>query len=250
MDKTYIYGIRDLEIGKFIYVGKSNDPEHRYGKIGNSHNDCVRELVEQKGEDSFQIEELEEVQFKASEDWIKREKFWKLKLESEGHPLCNQNDGGGGVTEVTEETRTKISKSKMGHKPTEETRAKMSKTHKGILQSEEAKCKNRETHLEYYKTHDSPMKGKRQTEKSKAKTSAALMGHEVSQETRDKIGTKSAKAYPSFYNIKTKEYIPMGHNLRKLCADHGLNYTSMWHLKKRITNQSKDGWQLTVVVGI
>ena len=110
MKTTYIYGIRDLEITKYIYVGKSNEPKSRYSRLDHSHNDCVRGFIEEKGEDNFQVEVLEQVQFKISEEWVDREKFWKRKLEEEGHPLCNKNDGGGGLTEHTEEWKREQSR--------------------------------------------------------------------------------------------------------------------------------------------
>lgn len=88
---------------------------------------------------------------------------------------------------LSEETKAKISASKVGKKMSAEARAKMSKTRKGIRPSPQA-IENRA------KAHWS--KGPRAKEIA-AKISAGLMGHHIPQEVRDKIsqtklGTHSA----------------------------------------------------------
>ena len=136
---TYIYGIWDLEITKFIYVGKSNEPCDRFkGHMEHSGNDCVRKFVEEKGIDNFGLIILERTNFFGVRDWVKREKFWIKKFREEGHPLCNRNGGGGGVTEHTEETKVRMSKSKTGENHpmygehlSKETKTKISQTNEG-----------------------------------------------------------------------------------------------------------------------
>lgn len=156
MKTTYIYGIRCLEIGKYIYVGKSNAPRRRYSRVTHSHNDCVRSLAEEKGEGNFRIEELEEVKFKTMGDWVEREKFWVRKLRREGHPLCNKNDGGQGIGKHDEEARAKLRKARLGTHLSEETIAKISKALSG------------ENNPMYGKTgEDHPAFGYRHTEEAK-----------------------------------------------------------------------------------
>jgi len=195
MKTTYIYGIKDLEIDKYIYIGKSNEPINRYDKVGNSHNDCVKKFVEEKGEDNFRVEDLEEVKFKVSRDWIVREGFWIAKFTEEGHPLCNKNSGGSGVTEQTEEARAKQSRANLGRKQSEETRAKRSKALMGHEVSDETREKIRVANVRYNATHEVHWPESRdRTAWNKGKKcpqiSEALMGHEVTEEAR----TKQSKA--------------------------------------------------------
>ncbi len=264
MKATYIYGIRVLLIDKYIYVGKSNNPEHRYGKIGNSHNECVQGFVGQKGEDNFRIEELEEVKFKTSEDWIERERFWKQKLESEGHPLCNKNDGGGGVTHHTEKSKRRMSgennpmygrKGKdnpnYGRHHTEETKAKM-----GGKSRREWTLEEREKRSERYSGKGNPFCGKHHTKETKQTHSEFMRdwyethdawnkgGEYLSKEVRQRVGEANAKPYPALYNIKTGQYISSGVNFVKLCSDQGLNYDKMYEIKSGNVRCSRDGWRL------
>ena len=199
MKTTYIYGIRCLEINKYIYIGKSNNPRHRYGRLENAHNNCIQKFAQGYGEDNFRIEELEIVKFKTLEEWVDREKFWKLKLEQEGHPLCNKNDGGGGPTEVSEEVRAKIRKG-VSKSWTLEKRKEQSKSFSGEgnpmygPSSEEARNKiieswtperrkdqsrkmSGENHPLYGKTgKDHPRFGKHHTEEWKREQSKRMSG--------------------------------------------------------------------------
>ena len=216
MKITYIYGIRALDVDKFIWVGKSNKPEDRFeGHMICSGNDCVQKFVEEKGRGNFRLEILEKVKFKVSAGWIEREGFWIERLRSEGHPLCNKNNGGGGPTEHTEETKQKM----------------------------------RNSQAEYFKMHGGRNKGPR-SEECKAKTSASLTGHTVSVETRQKIGKASqgneyhAKSYPTFYNEQTGEMIPAGNNFTKMCREHGLNHGTMYSIKTGRNHMNRDGWRL------
>ncbi len=242
MKTTYIYGIRDLETNQFIYVGKSNEPKHRYNGLNNSHNDCIRVLVERKGEENFQVEALEKVAYEVTRDWGKREKFWVRKLRKEGHPLCNKNDGGGGPTEHTEEWKRKASERSSGenapwygkHLP-EEVKAKISKSKKGKKHS---KPKSEETKLKLSKA----LTGREITWGDKI--SQALTGRKVSEETRIRLIKMSSKPYPAFYNSKIREFVPAGENLARICRERGINYMTLHDLKHRNTKQSQNGWRL------
>lgn len=229
---TYIYGIRDLEVGKYIYVGKSNEPMSRFnGHLQHSHNDCVQGFVEEKGQDNFQVEVLGRVKFKVSEDWKEQEKFWIKKFREEGHPLCNKNDGGGGVTEMSEEDRAKRSKALSGENHpnwgkhrSRETRVKIGVSLLG---------KKNPNYGKDHSGENGPMFGKHQTEEARAAVARA-----------------NAKPYPAFYNAKTGQFIPAGQNLRKLCRDQNLNHWPLWSLTRCITEQSRDGWRLATTCGI
>ncbi len=243
MKTTYIYGIHCLAIGKYIYVGKASDINIRFkDHLNHSHNDCVCRWVSEKGGSNFQVEVLEEVSFKTSKDWIKREGFFIAKLREEGHPLCNKNDGGGGATEVSEEVRVKISKKikaswtpekrkkrsnrysgegnpmygKQRHH-TKETKAKQAKRTRELWTPERRKAKS-----EYMSSEDNPMRAP---------------GFEAAI-------AKIAKPYPAFYNIKSKRFIKAGHNLFKLCKERSLNAGTLWHIQQGNSKQTRDGWRL------
>ncbi len=250
MRTTYIYGVWDLGIQKFVYAGKSNMPPIRFKvHMKYSSNEDLRELVAEKGAESFGLIILEKTGFFTPRGWVKREKFWVKKFRKEGHPLCNKNDGGQGPTEHTEETLAKMGvalsgdnnpRGFLGKHHTKETLVKLSKP-----RSEKTKAKMR----------------KPKSEKTKAKISKANMGHEVTEETRAKIsrantGKKhseshraklanaSAKPYPAFYNEVTGEYIPAGYNLKLMCEVYKLNPANMGNLRSGNTRCSLRGWRL------
>ncbi len=264
MKTTYIYGVRDLEIGKFIYAGKSNKPFERYkSHMNGSGNDCVRKLVKEKGQDNFQVELLEKVYFEGNRDWGRREKFWRAKFKREGHPLCNKTNGGGsgGGWHLTEETKARQSKAKLGKnnpmfgrtgkdapsygKPvSDETRAKLSKASTGKSPTLETREKLRKACSNV-------------SEETRAKQSKAKMGknnpnygkvysaEDLAERSKRAMGNEhSALFYPAFYNIRTKRYIHAGKNLKKLCREQNLNYDVMLNLKCGEYKQSKDGWCL------
>ncbi len=82
-----------------------------------------------------------------------------------GRVLWNKGKKGT----YSEEIRNKMSESHKGKKISEETRKKMSGRtpwNKGISPSEEQRKKQSEFMKEYYKTHSSPMKGKRQSKET------------------------------------------------------------------------------------
>lgn len=258
MNNTYIYGIRDLEISLFIYIGKSNKPCGRFnGHMRCSDNDCVQKFVEEKGIDTFRLIILEKTSFFKSRDWVEREKFWIKKFREEGHPLCNKNDGGGGPTEVSEEAKSRMRESHLGKKHTEETKTKIGEAHTGKKRSEEAKANMSKAHIGKHPSEETRVKmsktrtGKPKSEEHKAKISKSLMDHEghwlgkrFSKEHKAKIGAGVAKSYPAFYNEITGALIPIGINLSKMCNKYGLNCDTMWRIRKESTCRSCDGWRL------
>ncbi|MBC8459294.1 MAG: hypothetical protein H8D67_14975, partial [Deltaproteobacteria bacterium] len=198
MKITYIYGIEDLELQKFIYIGKGNDTYERLQYlIQHSHNDCVLESIREKGQDNFGLKVLETVEFEVPKDWIVREKFWTTKLREEGHPLCNKNDGGGGPTELSEEQRRHLSRVTTGKKKSKEHCANISRARKGMEFSESHRAnigkasKGRKYSAEVCEQRskaasgeNNPFYGKHHTEEAKAKQSKSHMGQEITEETR------------------------------------------------------------------
>lgn len=231
MKVVYIYGVWYLDIQKFVYIGKSNSPPARFGgHMKRSTNSCLRKLVEEKGVDNFRLIILEKTGFSVPRVWIKREKFWIAKFREEDHPLCNANNGGGGVTEHTEEAKVKISRANLGKEVSEETKANMSKARMGHEVTEETRVKLREANygkIGYWAGKIGYWAGKKRPEMSGKNHPR---GH--------------TRPYLAFYNIRTKEYIPEGKNLMGLCKEYNLPYMTLWNLQHQITNQSCDGWHL------
>lgn len=93
------------------------------------------------------------------------------------------------------------------------------------------------------------------TQKHKDNVSKAKLGHEVTEETKIKLRKASigwhethenpnAQPYPAFFNVVTKEVIPAGSNLVRLCIEHNLPHGSMVNLKLENNTQTRDGWRL------
>lgn len=277
MSITYIYGIRALDIAKFIYIGKSNTPPGRFmGHMRHADNDCVREFVKEKGADNFQVEQLETVEFEVSRDWIRQEKLWIKKFRKEGHPLCNKNDGGGGPTEVSAETRAKMREDRIGENNpfygkhhTEEVKREQSERMSGEnhpnygkvgywagkKNPEQSKRMSGKNHPLYGLTgEDNPNYGRQHTKEDIARMRASRPNQSGennpfyhkhhTREAKDKMSVAKAKPYPAFYNVKTEELIPAGKNLLKLCQERRLKWDTMFRLKYGKTKQSRDGWRL------
>ncbi len=229
MSITYIYGIWDLEIDGFIYVGKANEPKSRFrSHVRNSNIKYLRKRIQEKSRGCFELEVLERVEFEVPRGWVEQEKFWIKKLREEGHSLLNKNDGGGGPTagyRHTEETKAKQSKVKMGEN-----------NPRGFL----GKHHSEETIAKISKT----LMGHEVTEETIAKIRKGNLGREVAEETRVKLSKAAAKPYPAFYNTKTGEQIPIGKNLTKLCREQNLSYDVLYRLKSGHAKQSRDGWRL------
>lgn len=96
----------------------------------------------------------------------------------------------------------------------------------------------------YYETHEGYMKGKKQTAKSNEKRRQVLLGREVSEETRAKLREVGAKVYPAFFNDRTYKFIPAGRNLGQMCTEYQFSYGVMYAIKRGLSCQTRDGWQL------
>jgi len=243
MKTTYIYGVRDLETGEFVYTGKSNEPSGRFMvHMRHSDNSDLRELVGEKGADNFGLETLETVGYEVPRDWIKRERFWIAKLRKEGHPLCNKNAGGGGVTDHTAESKRKNSESNKGRIP----------WHKGKtgVYSDETLRAMREGFQKWLAENDHPALGTHLTDEQKQRQRESHLGHKHSEETKQKMrvsyngAENNAQPYPALCNSELGIIIPQGRNFSRMCREYGLNYDKMYDVKTGNTKCTRDGWRL------
>ena len=143
--------------------------------------------------------------------------------------------------ECTEETKRKLSVAGMGHEVSEETRRRISEAKKGHKHTEETKRK-----LSVAGT------GHKHTEETRHRISEALkgnqhtLGYKHTEETRRRISEAGAGHYPAFIHQETREVIPAGKNLFKLCKERGLVCSRMWDVKNGV-RKSHHGWALLAV---
>lgn len=137
----YVYEHLKLSDNSVFYVGKgcknrafrkSNRNQHWHNTV-NKHGYKVNFIVKNVSEELSLLAEVERI------DQLKR-----LNVK-----LCNQTDGGDGVSGyvATKETRLKLSIANAGKKPSAEAIRKMSMFHKGRPKSEETKQKIRNANL-------------------------------------------------------------------------------------------------------
>lgn len=120
--ERYIYML--TEHGNPFYVGYTNSLKTRI----RTHRKNFGEHIE--------IEEIDKV--KDHHYW---EKFYIDLFKQWGFELRNKNNGGGGSTQHSDETKQLMSVAHIGKKDTLETRLKKSMAHKGIKFTEEHKRK-------------------------------------------------------------------------------------------------------------
>ena len=127
MEHTKIYYLhRGDEIP--FYVGKSKQHKRRL------------ECHKQTFGSNIEMKIISEVK-----NWRRWEKYYIKKYRDLGYQLENKNTGGGGPDVMSQETRDKISKSRLGHKPSPETINKIRMALKGKPFSEEHKAKIKAT---------------------------------------------------------------------------------------------------------
>lgn len=151
----------------------------------------------------------------------------------------------------SEETRRKISKAlkgkqnALGRHCTEETRHKISEANKGKASWMKGQHHSKEVRQKISEA----LKGKQnalgchRSEETRRKLSEALKGRVLSEEHKRRVGKANAKSYPAFIHQKTAEVIPAGRNLKKLCLQRGLHYSSMCAVKNGGQGSHK-GWVL------
>jgi group I intron endonuclease len=199
---TYIYVLIDPrepdDIKRVRYIGKSDNPDKRFGvhlakaRIGVRRH-CYNWIRELLAVGVLPGHEIISVVSDSGAYAAEQETIAKFKLL--GAPLTNLADGGPGMFGYhhSEETRARISAANMGKKlgshHSDETRAKMSaaktgnKNFLGHHHSEETKRK-----ISAAKTGNKAWLGRHHSEETRTKISAAHLGKKLSPETCAKIG--------------------------------------------------------------
>lgn len=231
-----IYKIANKVNGKY-YIGSTNDFDRRWLKEhlpvlrGGVHSLAhLQNAWNKYGEDNFEFLITEEVKGDRK-TLMCREQDYLDEGFSKG-VLYNQATRAGGGDSSGEasrmwgrhhsiETKQKIGKSNggesgwwFGKKHTEETKAKMSVAQSG---------------------KNNPQWGKSPSKETRCKQSEAHKGNDA-----------NAKPYPAFYNDITKEFIPAGRNLYKMCKEKALAYQNIRNLKFGKLRSAKDGWRLAI----
>lgn len=154
---------------------------------------------------------------KAKEWWTpERRKEQSKQISGENHPLYG--------THHTEEWKRNHSRWMIENAPMR------GKTHSDELKQELSLRWAGEGNPNYGKDmsgENNPFYGKHHTEEHKRQNAES-----------------SAKLYPAFYNIKTGDFIPAGHNLLKCCRAQNLNYESLRSIKCKSRQKSHVGWRL------
>lgn len=219
-----IYKITCLPTGKF-YIGSSANmgercAEHRrLLRLGKHQNRYLQNAWNKYGQSAFIFEVVE---LCASNILLEREQHW---IDAE------QPFGGKGFNIAviaakppvrhgqSEETKAKISRSRMGIRPNAETRTKLSVAKRGKLRkphSDETRAKIAEA-----------IRGQTRSPELRAKISAKLKGRlptfkgrSHSAESRAKMGSAKSKAYIAT-DPSGNEYEVFG--LTSFCHEHGLH---------------------------
>jgi len=222
MKTTFLYELIDPITDETRYIGKANNPQIRFARhLKDKHLSykCswIKSLKERSLEPILNI--IDEVN---ESEWQFWERFYIQLYKSWNCRLTNLQNGGEGCSNLTEETRKKMSENhgggpKKGHFVSKETRSRISQSNKGriawnkgvkgvVKMSEESRNKVSETlkgHLTSQETRDKisqSKKGKKHSEESKKKMSLAQTGKRRSEETKREMSL-ARKGKP---NIKNK----------------------------------------------
>ena len=130
--------------------------------------------------------------------------------------LTNKTDGGDGPSNPPQEVRDRIAAGRRGIKINEVTRQRLRDSHLGIGQREETKRKISATLTgrkapwatlprsdEYKANMRESCKGRVNSPETRARISAAKMGHSVSEETRKKISETKRKRNAALRNLRS-----------------------------------------------
>lgn len=199
----YVYELRDHE-GKPFYIGKGSGKrhlQHRHrARRGVKTYTCakIRKLWSAGCDFTSHI-----VFHTETEEEAFSEERRLIALYGREN-LTNLTDGGDGPSNPTQETREKMAAAHRGRKASEETRQRLREAHLGLQQTPETRAKIAATQRTIKKpwaiTSGSNLgegfKGRQWSDEHRARFKAARTGHQVSQETRDKISNSKKGSTP------------------------------------------------------
>jgi len=278
---TGIYAIANNDSGK-VYVGstatsfKKRWAEHRAGLRGNyHHNSHLQAAWARYGEGAFEFVICEYVD--DPDRLIEREQYWLDKFRL----MCAVYNMGvvaacpilGMTFSLSEETRRRISAALVGnsrraglypcfiHRDTKEVipaganLAAMCRE-RGLSYVGMDDVKSRRTfHHKGWEILDESLRkikmprkpvskaGRAAVSRSKSGASHPNWGKCLSEKTKARIGESNAGEYPAFVRRETREVIPAGRNLSKMCRERGLRQACM-SLVVHGHQRSHQGWAL------
>jgi hypothetical protein len=122
----------------YLVTNCYNDPNKAYiGKTKNSRKSDHK----RKFGDKIEYSEIDEINSLDKKDWEPLETYWINQFKSWGFEVLNKNEGGGGPTIHSEETKIKMSISHKGKTTSKEIKQKISISNIGRKYSEEQKLK-------------------------------------------------------------------------------------------------------------
>jgi hypothetical protein len=127
-----------MEHTKIYYLHRGDDIPFYVGK-SRRHLERLENHKQTFGS-NIEMEVISEVK-----NWRRWEKYYIKKYINLGYQLENKNEGGGGADIVSQETKDKISQSKLGYKYSLESSIKKSRALKGKPFSKEHKAKIKAT---------------------------------------------------------------------------------------------------------
>jgi group I intron endonuclease len=210
-----IYKTTNLINGKF-YIGQDGKNNPKYLGSGTAFKLALKKY----GKENF-IKEVIEV-CSNQDELNEKEKYWikETKAIELGYNLA---EGGFGVSNMSDEIKQKISKSKKGKKLSKEHSEKAKNAFKGKKHTEETKRKLSEINKgkklspEHIKKMSESHKGLKLSEEHKRKIGDRFRGKPLSEEHRKKIGASNKGKKLS---EKTKKLIGESGRGRKLSEKH------------------------------
>lgn len=217
MNRTiYIYTLSDPRNGHIRYVGKTVNMVNRFiqhcNRQKNSH--LKNWIMQLKNAGLSPImEEIEKCDSSDESQWQEAEQFWIVYLRFLGFKLINVKPGGIGCGVMSEASKQKLSKAKMGIRPSAEVRAEMSRTRKG-------KCHPKV--LAHLRSLSKARIGKSVSEKTKQVAGARFRGKHLPIEHREKLKfawiARKARGnpFPQETHAKFVEASRKGHETKRL----------------------------------